>query len=188
VLVARDDRAAALTGSVRVMVQSVELLLDPATDAAVREQWAALGAAGLRHSGQHTGASNRPHVTLAVAPDLPADREPAIAAAVAGLPIPLRLGGLVLFGHRSEYVLARLVVPSAELLALQAAVHRATADDRIAHLAPGAWTPHVTLGRRYHAADLAVALALPDLAADLTGTGVAVRRWDSDARRDWIVG
>ncbi|GGM03108.1 2'-5' RNA ligase family protein [Nakamurella endophytica] len=186
------------------MVHSVELLLDPALDAAVREQWAALEGAGVRNAGRHTGPSNRPHVTLAVAARVPADREEVIAAAAAGVPrataataagvgaepgldLPLLLGGLVLFGHRDEFVLARLVVPSAELLELQRRVVAAVGDDGLGHVRPGEWTPHVTLGRRLRPPDVAAALAVPGLAAERRGTGVAVRRWDSEARRDWVI-
>ena len=49
------------------MVQSVELLLDPDTEAAVRSSWDALAAVDLPSLASNTAESNRPHVTLAVA-------------------------------------------------------------------------------------------------------------------------
>ncbi|MTD14354.1 2'-5' RNA ligase family protein [Nakamurella sp. YIM 132087] len=170
------------------MVQSVELLPDAATEAEVRRRWSLLGAAGLPHSGLHTGASNRPHITLAVAPELPANREDDIVRAIIGLPLRLRLGGLLLFPRgRGGVVMALAVTVSAELLTLQDAVRRAVGDDRLGHQAPGEWTPHVTLARRLDPGQVAVALGISGLAADIDGTGVAVRRWDGDAKQDRVI-
>lgn len=167
-------------------VQSVELLLDDATDAAVREQWAALAAAGLPSQADHLGASNRPHVTLGVAQQVPAEAEAALAALLDAVPLPVALGGaLVLGGPRG--VLARLVVPSAELLALQARV-AALVGTEIAHTAPGRWTPHVTLARRLDDDQLGAALAVLGRGTELVGTAVALRRWDGVARQEWRLG
>jgi hypothetical protein len=47
-------------------VVSLELVLDARTDASVRREWALLKAAGPPSQARHTGASNRPHVTLLV--------------------------------------------------------------------------------------------------------------------------
>ena len=102
-------------------MQSVELLLDPATDAAVRAEWAALSAAGLRSQADHRGETNAPHVSLAVADHFPAEGEEALVGAVATVPFPVRLGALVVFGSR-RLVLARLVVVDRPILDLHAAV------------------------------------------------------------------
>src|SRR5690349_4999578 len=103
------------------MVQSVELLPDGELDAAVRAQWHRLAAAGLPSQARHRGASNRPHVTLAVSDrPWPPSVETALAATARPLPVPLRLGGLVVFPHGDRCVVARLVVPSAALLDLHA--------------------------------------------------------------------
>ena len=45
---------------------SVEILLDPVSEAAVRAQWMRLVEAGLPSAGRQTAPSNRPHITLAV--------------------------------------------------------------------------------------------------------------------------
>jgi len=45
-------------------VVSIELLLDPATEAAIPAEWNALAEAGLSSLAAHTAESNRPHVTL----------------------------------------------------------------------------------------------------------------------------
>lgn len=178
------------------MVQSVELLLDDGLDARVREQWRALGEAGLPNLGRHSGPTNRPHVTLGVAEGVsPADDERLVRAVadVPALPLPVLLGGFVVLGvHR--HVLARLVVPSADLLRLQAAV--AEAWRGALHVpqtvVPGSWTPHVTLAK--HLSDTQVGQALTALRTmpadghDGHGEGVAVRRWDGEARVAWDLG
>jgi len=51
-------------------MRSIELTFDPATEAAFRDEWAALQEAGLPNLGRHPDASNRPHLTLAAGPAL----------------------------------------------------------------------------------------------------------------------
>ncbi|MFJ6651948.1 2'-5' RNA ligase family protein [Microbacterium sp. NPDC091313] len=147
---------------------------DAATEAAVRAEWDALAAAGLSSAGRHTGASNRPHVTLLVRTSLAAfDAAPLVAR-----PVPLVLGAPVLFGAGDRRVLARSVVPSPELFALHADLHAAAgAGDDLPHTAPGEWTPHVTLGRRMRVADLERALGL--LGDEVHGSAATLRRWDA---------
>lgn len=169
------------------MVQTVELLLDEATEAAVRAEWAALAALGLPGQGRRDQATNRPHVTLAVASVIPAGLEPALARAVGTLPLPVRLGGLVVFGGRRR-VLARLVVPSVELLALQAAVASVVAGcpDRPANLAAGAWTAHVTLARGLREDQVGPAVVACS-AGTLEAVAVAARRYDGERKVDWLL-
>ncbi|TPW71673.1 2'-5' RNA ligase family protein [Schumannella sp. 10F1B-5-1] len=180
------------------MVQSLELTLDARLDAAVRSEWAALAEAGLPSQAQHTGASNRPHVTLLVRDALPsagAAVEGVSSIAAARLPLALELGAPVLFGAGERRVLARLVVPSAELLALHAELHAGVGPGAVAdadgagadapHSRPGDWTPHVTLARRIPLARLGEALAVLDAidpAPELRGTADALRHWDGVAR------
>ena len=179
------------------MVQSVELVLDPVLEDRVRAQWRVLMAADLPSQGRHTGPTNRPHVTLTVAQGVGPEHEQRLVEAVAAgprLPLAVRLGGLVLLGAH-KHVLARLVVPSADLLRLQSAVHASWGDALHVpqHLAPGAWTPHVTLAM--HLTDTQVGQALtalrrmpeagPGSGPDDDGEAVAVRRWDSTARAVW---
>jgi hypothetical protein len=156
-------------------VVSIELLLDPETEAAVRAEWEALADAGFSSLARHESESNRPHVTLLVRTVLPAfDAGSALVRA----PFALTLGAPVLFGAGDRRVLARSIVPSAELLELHTAVHGAagTGDDA-PHTASGAWTPHVTLARRLRLAD--VAAALPLVGGELPGHAVGLRRWDA---------
>ncbi len=171
------------------MVQSVELLFDDVLEHDVVQEWAKLVDAGLPSQARHTGSSNRPHITLGVARALTAEQEAAVAAAVGALPLPVRLGGLLVFGS-GPFVLSRLVVPSEELLAVQRRVVSALGDAALpfAHQQrPGAWTGHVTLARRLDAARLAAAVSAVAGTGDLSGAVVAARRWDGDAREDWLV-
>ena len=171
------------------MVQSVEMLLDAAADRAVRAEWDVLASAGLPSQARHTGPTNRPHVTLAVARTLDPSQESAIVAAVSGLlPVPLRLGGLLVFGP-GPFILCRLVVPSSPLLDLQSQVVAAIGRgvDVFPHQAPGAWTAHVTLARRLTAEQLAGAATVLSPMADVQARVQAVRRWDGEAKVAWTV-
>lgn len=188
-------------------VHSIELLLDPSADAAVREEWSVLSAAGLHSLGEHQGATNAPHLTLLAKPRIGPGDDDALREIVArALPLPVQLGAPLVFGvGRRGLVLVRSVVPTAALLALHRAVHEQLGRDgeaAVDHTAPDAWTPHVTLARRLAPAGVATALeALADAAASRAagqdeeaqgGTGPSpaspgpalsnARRWDSDAR------
>jgi len=153
-------------------VVSIELEFDAATERAVRAEWQALADAGLSSLAAHTSPSNAPHVTLLVRPAVTLARVPLPAA------FPVTLGAVVLFGAGERRVLARSVVPSAEMLALHAAVHEAAgAGDDAPHTAPGEWMPHVTLARRIKVSDLG--RALPLLGDPILGTARGLRRWDA---------
>ena len=168
------------------MVQTVELVVDDTTDAAVRRSWDLLAAAALPSQARHPGATNRPHVTLAVASAIPASVDSRLAGAVSGLPLPVRLGGLVCFAGR-RWILAGLVVPSAELLR----VHSAVADVVLGCpglsplMFPDRWTPHVTLARGLTAEQVGAALGVLGGRAELVGEAVAARRYDGERRLDW---
>jgi 2'-5' RNA ligase len=116
--------------------------------------------------------------------------EARLARALHGAPpVPVRLGALVVMGSR-RYVLARLVVPSAELLSLQTTVAAAmvAAPDVPDQVRPGRWTPHVTLARGLGSRQVGEALAVLGRARALDGAIVSVRRWDPDAGRTWPIG
>src|SRR4051812_41528355 len=174
------------------VTQSVELLLDDDLDAAVRAEWDALLAAQLPSQGRHTGETNRPHITLTIAASVPPYLETALKAELTGqLPVPVRLGGLLIFaGRGGRYVLARSVVVNSDLLELQAscAALFEGLPGTSATLRPGFWTPHVTLARNVPAAAVGTALEVLGDLLDLAGSGPAVRRWDSERRTAWRVG
>ena len=104
-------------------------------------------------------------------------------------PVPVRLGALLVMGSR-RFVLARLVVPTAQLLAL----HQAVADAMVAapdvpeRVRVDRWTPHVTLARGLAVEQVGAALAVLGTVPPLDGTIESVRRWDPDAGRTWVVG
>ncbi|HET7477399.1 MAG TPA: 2'-5' RNA ligase family protein [Dermatophilaceae bacterium] len=176
------------------MVHSIELLLDGARDgarddAALRHQWEALAAAGLPSQAHHTGATNRPHVTLVACSHVDARVEPALVRATRALPLRVALGPLTCFGA-GPFVLVRLVVPTADLLALQALVHQACGAATMLgpNFAAGRWVPHVTLARRLPADQVGRALAslarLGPAEVELT----AARHWDGVRKAEWPVG
>ena len=141
---------------------------------------------------RHTGDSNAPHVTVAVRTAVPEELDVEIAHRAGPLPLPVVLGGLVVFARR-RCVLARAVVPSAGPLALHSGVHEvleaavATTGPSAAYLDPGSWTPHVTLARNLTPEQVGAAVRLLGPVADLPGSAVALRRWDAAARRTWVV-
>lgn len=156
-------------------VVSIELVLDPDTEARVREDWTRLADAGLSSLGLHPAPSNRPHITLLVRPALaPISFSPAVSL----LPIPVELAEPVTFTHRGRAVLAWRVTPDDPLRELHRVVHAtAPPGDDAPHTAPRDWTPHVTLARRLRIDALPEALAM--LGPSCRGTGEELRRWDS---------
>lgn len=177
------------------MVHSLELLLDEASDLQIRGDWAALAAVGLPNQGAIRSGTNRPHVTLFAAGHINPDADAALTPACLRLPVTMTIGAPVLFAHRSRTTLARLVVPSTELLSVHAQTIRLVADHlgdsepaMMAHTAPGHWTPHVTLARRLEPEQLARALTLLDIRSAIEGSFVALRHWNGDAKTESVLG
>lgn len=171
------------------MVQSLESTLDPTLDEAVRAEWQILSDAGLPSQGHHRGASNRPHITLVVADALD-ELDARIDAERVQPTVPVHLGAFVVF--RGKFAtLARLVVPSPELLMLHDTVARLTAGagGHREHTHSGRWTPHVTIARRLTPTQLIDAIiALESAPSELEGRTSTLRRWDGESKREWFVG
>jgi hypothetical protein len=151
-----------------------------------------LADAGLPSQVRHPGPTNRPHITLTVASAVTASGEERLRVSLpARLPVPVRLGALVCFGSKggSRQVLARIVVPNPELLELQAEAARVFAElpGTSPQLQPGGWTAHVTLGMHLRPEQVGPALVALGEVSELTGQASGVRRWDSAARRDWLL-
>lgn len=167
------------------MVHSVELLFDAETDSAVRRIWDDLMVAGVRSQAAHGSPSNRPHVTLTVSGRMDDTVTAALQPALARLPMDCRIGAVMLFGGRTV-TLVRLVVPSVELLDLQAQVHRICLphmpDGPLANVSPGTWTPHVTLACRISPEQLPQALTLRQLGREIRGRLTGLRHWDGNAK------
>lgn len=155
-------------------MQSIELLLAPSADAAVRADWSLLAGLGLPSRQRHRGASNAPHLSL-----VEAER---IEVPVAPIPpIDLVLTGLVVLGMAPRgLVLARRVEVTEGLLALRARV-LAVAEGLSEFSAPDRWTPHVTLGSRMSAEQIDTAIGALD-ASPVTVAATSARHWNSETR------
>jgi hypothetical protein len=172
--------------SERPSAVSLELLLDPATEAQIRAEWQALADAGLSSLAAHTSPSNRPHITLLVRASIPPMTRDQLSSVVT-LPMPLMLGDPVLFGSGDRRVLARSVVPSLALLDLHGLLHTMVGEDdgetEAAFTRPRLWTPHIALARRLRLDTLPQALRILDdirLTARLTPVeATTLRRWDA---------
>jgi 2'-5' RNA ligase len=169
------------------MVHSIELVFDRDTEAAIRGMWDALATAGIPSQ----APASRPHVTLVVADRIADDVDELLRPVSAQLPLGCSVGAPVLFG-RANVVFARLVVPTSELLALHAEVHRVC----LPHLKPGPmsnslpdqWTAHVTLARRVGGAQLGRALRVAGRPSQIDGHFAGLRRWDGDKRAEYLIG
>ena len=170
------------------MVQSVELLLDPASEGRIRYQWQALHGASLPSEYRAGAGSHRPHVTLLAVDAVPDEAETALPDLVAGLDLTLELGALAIFGpRRGRAILVRQVTPSIHLLRLQAQVAEACGAAANGHFGPGRWNPHVTLARRLPTDQVGRALDVLDATADqlLVARVTRCRRWDGTRRVAW---
>jgi hypothetical protein len=168
------------------MVHSVELVFDPDTEAAVRRIWD-----GLRQAGIPSQApASRPHATLTVAERLDPHVDSVLRPLAARFPFDCRIGAPLLFGT-SKVVLARLVVPSRELLDIHAAVYRLCLPHQqpgpMPNSAPGQWTAHVTLARRVVPGQLGRALRIAAKPSQICGTIVGLRRWDGAAKQEYPI-
>lgn len=167
------------------MADSVELLLDPASDLFLLEDWAALEDAGLPNQSRHRSFSNAPHLTLAAAPRIDDGYDADLTAAAAGGPLELVAAGLLVFPTRRKFVLARHVVADSALIGLHQRIWCALEGvaDPVPTTVRGGWTPHITLSHGLTADEVAVALGiLRNRPVDRLRTGVA-RRWDAKEKR-----
>lgn len=168
------------------MVHSIELVFDRDTEAAVRRIWEELAGAGIPSQ----APASRPHVTLAVAERIGTDVDDLLRPVRERLPLNALIGAPVLFGGTAA-VFARLLVPSGELLALHAEVHRLCgpylAPAPMANSLPGQWTAHVTLARRVGGAQLGRALRIAGRPAQIEGSFAGLRRWDGDKRAEHLL-
>ena len=168
------------------MVHSVELVFDADTEAAVRHLWDALREAGIPSQ----APASRPHATLTVAERIDPEVDELLRPLVARFPLACRIGAPLLFGT-AKAVLARLVVPTAELLAVHAEGHRMCgpylAPGPMPDSLPGQWTGHVTLARRVGGAQLGRALRIAARPSEIRGSFAGLRRWDGNKRVEHLI-
>lgn len=165
------------------MAHSIEVLLDERADTAIRRLWQGLADAGLPSQLRVTSDTNRPHITLIAAERIAPEVDHALTELDDLFPMRAALGAPLVFGG-GRLTLARLVVASKSLLALHEQVYEICqlyVSSLYAHSAPGHWTPHVTLGRRFTSAQVGQALAIDGIAAEIDADIVGLRRWDGDA-------
>ncbi|OMC11714.1 hypothetical protein A5735_14885 [Mycolicibacter heraklionensis] len=167
------------------MVHSIELVFDADTETEVRRIWTDLAAAGVPSQ----APAARPHVTLVVAQRIDPQVNDVLASIAARLPIDCTLGATLIFG-RSHGVLARLVVPTMELLELHEQVYRLCTEHLVPgplpNVSPGQWTAHTTLARRVGPAQLGRAQRIAGR-GDISGRFVGLRRWDGNARKEYPI-
>ncbi len=170
------------------MVHSIELVFDPGTETAIRHIWEALSDNGLARQ----APAGRPHVTLVVAEAIATDVDEVLAPMADNqLPMSCCIGAPVLFG-RADAIVARLAVPTGELLALHAQVHRLC----LPHLSPGPkpnslpgqWTAHVTMARRVGGGQLGRVLGIVGRPSQIDGGFAGLRRWDGDKKIEHPIG
>ncbi|PPK63483.1 2'-5' RNA ligase family protein [Actinokineospora auranticolor] len=128
------------------MAHAVVVLFDDKADTAVRGLWSTLAEAGLPPADRFP-----PHVTFAVASDIPQKTRAALKSDLRVLSIPaLWLQSLSTFST-SENVLMLAAVTDGELLAVHSAVHDVLAGkvrNPNSYYVPGSWVPHCTLLQR----------------------------------------
>lgn len=173
------------------MTQSIELLLDADSDDAVRAEWDLLRAAGLPTAWRpEPSGSHCPHITLLAAAEIDPGTETSLRNMVADLELSVQLGSPTVFSARKGFILVRQVIASIELLRLQAAITELCGPGLDETFDPGRWVPHVTLGRRFEADQLGSAvaqLARQERTAEVELRISRCRRWDGEAKRDWLL-
>ena len=168
------------------MVHSIELVFDSDTEAAIRRIWADLAAVGIPSQ----APASRPHVTMVVAEHIAADVDTLLETLARRLPLDCVVGAPILFG-RAKVVLARLLVPTSELLAVHADAHRLCGPHvtpaPMPNCLPGQWTAHVTLARRVGGAQLGRALRVAGRPTEIHGSIAGVRRWDGNKKVEHLI-
>jgi hypothetical protein len=168
------------------MVHSVELIFDPDTEAAVRRIWDDLREADIPSQ----TPTARPHATLTVAERIDPEVDALLASLLPRFPLTCRLGAPLFFGD-AKAVLARLLVPTIELLEIHARVHRMCLPHLhpgpMPNALPGQWTAHVTLARRVVPAQMGLAVRIGGKPRGIEGAVVGLRRWDGDSRREYPI-
>jgi 2'-5' RNA ligase len=130
------------------MAHAVELLFDPATEAAIKGLWARLETAGVPSLASRTHRRHRPHISLSVAERIDAGRLHGAQDFLASTYLDVTLYSPAVFPRPGVLYLS--VVPTLALLRLHEEVHAAGRDGMVAPrdgYSVGAWMPHCTLAQ-----------------------------------------
>lgn len=139
------------------MSRGTVLWPDTETSGAIRALWETLAQMGIP-SAVHTHRLHQPHVSLAVAEDLPVQETLNAVGRVPTARIHLSIEAAGVFPGG---ILFLACVANQELLVEQRRVQLAVSSlavDPWPHFEPGAWTPHITMGWPLTQAELAQAL------------------------------
>jgi hypothetical protein len=168
------------------MVHSVELVFDRDTEAAVRHIWDGLREAGIPSQ----SPASRPHVTLTVAERIEPEVDSLLRTLADRFPFACRIGAPLFFG-RAKAVLARLVVPTVEMLDVHAEVHRIClphlSPGPMPNALPGQWTGHVTMARRVLPGQFGRAVRIAGKPTEIVGSVVGLRRWNGNAKLEYPI-
>lgn len=175
----------------RDVTHSVELLIDEQSDSTIRHMWRVLDEAGIPSAAAIRSSTNRPHITLLAAGRIAPGVDGELAKLADRFPMTCEIGAPLVFGA-GRFTLTRMVVASAQLLALQADVYQRClphlSGGPFPHTAPGQWVPHVTLGRRLTSVQVGEALGAHEVTfPELVGQVVGLRRWDGDQRAEYLM-
>ena len=113
-----------------------------------------------------------------------------LRALVPRFPFTCRIGAPLVFG-RAKAVLARLLVPTPELLDVHAEVHRLCLPHLqagpMANAIPGQWTAHVTMARRVMPNQLGRAVRIAGKPPEIKGDVIGLRRWVGDKKVEYPI-
>jgi hypothetical protein len=165
------------------MVHSVELVFDQDTERAIRHIWDELRDAGIPSQ----SPASRPHATLTVAERIDPDVDALLRPLASRFPLTCRIGAPLVF----RAVLARLLVPTAELLHVHSEVHRLCMPHLqpgpMANALPGQWTAHVTMARHVTPHQLGRAARIAGKPAEINGAVIGMRRWDGGKKLEYPI-
>jgi 2'-5' RNA ligase len=152
------------------MGYAVELLFDPATEAAIKGLWARLETAGLPSLASRTHRRHRPHISLAVAERIDTGQLQDVRDCLAATHLDVTLYAPAVFPRPGVLYLS--VVPTLALLQVHEEVHAALGDSIVTPrdgYAVGAWMPHCTLAQDVTRAQLARGIDLLHEQRPVTG-------------------
>jgi 2'-5' RNA ligase len=130
------------------MAHALELLFDPATEAAVKDLWTRLETAGVPSLASRTHRRHRPHVSLSVAQRIETQQLESVRERLAATHLDITLYSPAVFPRPGVLYLS--VVPTLALLRLHEEVHAALRDGMVRPrdgYSVGAWMPHCTLAQ-----------------------------------------